>query len=75
MTPNELMRAQREMRLTCEELAETVGFDVCAINHWRRGVSPVNPAAAERITALAAMPESEREKHIFRNGMKYSRAG
>lgn len=73
MTPIELMRAQREFRLTCEELAETIDVSWSTLRRWRRGIDPVSAAASERIKALLSMPPDSREPHLFRSRMKYQR--
>lgn len=74
MNTRELLRAQRILGLTNEELAETLGFHPNAVSRWRRGQHPVPARAADRITELMAMPEGERERHVHRNTMKYRRA-
>jgi DNA-binding transcriptional regulator YiaG len=75
MLPLELMQAQRKLGLTCEELAETLGYAARTIRQWREGKNPVRQCAADRITELLAMPEAEREQHVFRKRVKWRRAG
>lgn len=70
MTPNELMLAQQEFRLTCEEFAETICVSHASIQNWRAGRNRVNAKAEDRIKALLAMAPTEREKHLYRNRMK-----
>ena len=75
MKPIELMIAQRKMRQTCEEFAETLGVLPQSISEYRRGFNPIPRRVADRITELMAMPEDEREKHIFRNRVRHRRFG
>jgi DNA-binding transcriptional regulator YiaG len=74
MQPHELMQAQRALRLTCEELAETLSVAECTVRQWRCGRYPIAHDAADRINALLSMPEREREQHIFRRKVRYRRA-
>lgn len=74
MDSRELIHAQRALALSCEELAETLGFEKKAISRWRCDVHPIPARVAERITELLAMPDDERERHLRRNTMKYRRA-
>jgi hypothetical protein len=73
MNSDDLIRAQRILRLTCEELAETLDVNAVSVLQWRSDVIPMPERHGERINALLAMPEAERERHIFRNKMKYRR--
>lgn len=75
MNAVELIRAQRVLGLTNEELAETLGFETKAISRWRCGVNQVPARAAERINELLSIPPAAREPHLRHNTMKYRRAG
>jgi DNA-binding transcriptional regulator YiaG len=74
MSPHELIRAQRALCLSCEELAETLGVSWDSARQWRSGRRSIPDHAARRITDLVAMPETEREAVIFRRKVKWRRA-
>ncbi len=73
MTRDQFIRAQRLLNVTREEMAEALDVDVGSIGSYRSGDRAVPVRIALKIANLLAMPEHERERHIFRNKMKYSR--
>jgi transcriptional regulator with XRE-family HTH domain len=74
MTRTEFLLIQKALRLTVEEIADTLGVSAYTINAWRCGKHSIAPRNEARIRELMAMPEAEREKRIFRRKVRYHRA-